>query len=247
MNEHHPYRNRIYPTYTSLHSPEVHERKQADLEYTARPLIAGLRGWLPANKDAACLDVACGAGALLFALRQAGYNTLYGVDYSIEQAANAKLVCEHVEQGDAIAYLTQNKEKFDIITAYDIIEHFDKAEIFTFVDALFGSLKPGGRLIVQTPNADSPWFGTVRYGDFTHELAFTPQSLSLILKVAGFSQFESRECRPFVHGLKSGLRAILWRCLRGTLTAWNLIETGSIGSGIYTRVFIAKADKPICK
>lgn len=245
MNEHHRYRNRIYPTYTSLHSPEVFGRTIADLEYTAKPLLAGLNGWLPANKDAVCLDVACGAGALLFALRQAGYKTLYGVDWSTEQVSNAKLVCENVEQGDAIAYLIHNKEKFDMITAFDIIEHFDKADIFTFVDALFGALKPGGRFIVQTPNADSPWFGTVRYGDFTHELAFTPQSLSRLLKVAGFSQYDSRECRPFVHGFKSGLRAILWHGLRGMLVAWNLIETGGKGSGIHTRVFIAKADKPL--
>lgn len=245
MNKHHAYRDRIYPIYKSLNSPEVHIRKQADWGYTARPLLGGIQKWLPANKDASCLDVACGAGALLFGLRQTGYNTLYGVDYSIEQVASAKLVCENVMQGDAIAYLTMNKEKFDMITAYDIIEHFDKADIFTFVDAIYAALKPGGRLIVQTPNADSPWFGSIRYGDFTHELAFSPQSLSLVLKVAGFWQFESHECRPFVHGFKSALRAILWRGLRGLLMTWNIIETGSKGSGIYTRVFIAKADKPL--
>lgn len=245
MNERHTYRNRIYPTYTSLNTPKVNDRTQAGLEYTAKPLIARLRAWLPASKGATCLDVACGAGALLFALREAGYTNVHGVDYSNEQVSNAKLVCERVEQGDAIAYLMGNREKFDMITAFDIIEHFDKDELFDFIDALLGALKPGGRLVVQTPNADSPWFGSVRYGDFTHELAFTSQSLSVVLTVAGFSQYESLECRPFVHGFKSGLRAILWRCIRGMLVTWNLIETGSVGSGIHTRVFIAKADKPL--
>jgi len=244
-NKHHVYRNRIYPVYTSLHSPEDYERTQGELECTARTLIAGLQEWLPANKDAECLDVACGAGGLLFALRQAGFQKIYGVDHSTEQVSMARLICESVEQGDAIAYLLNNKNKFDMITAIDIIEHFDKTEMFDFVDALFGALKPGGRLIVQTPNADSPCFGTVRYGDFTHEHAFTPQSLYRILKVAGFSQYDLHECRPYVHGFKSGLRMILWYCLRGIIMAWNLIETGSRGSGIYSRVFIAKVDKPL--
>lgn len=245
LNKHHVYRNRIYPAYTSLHSPEIYERTRAELEYTARALIAGLRKWLPTNKDAECLDVACGAGMLLFALRQAGFQNLHGVDYSTEQVSRARLICEGIEQGDAIAYLINNKKKFDMITAIDIIEHFDKAETFDFVDALFEALKPGGRLIVQTPNADSPLFGAVRYGDLTHEHALTPQSLYRILKAAGFYQYDSRECRPYIHGVKSGLRTFMWYCLRGIIMAWNLIETGSKGSGIYSRVFIAKADKPL--
>ena len=35
------------------------------------------------------------------------------------------------------------------------------------------ALKPGGRWILHTANAESPFYGRVRYGDITHEQAFT--------------------------------------------------------------------------
>jgi hypothetical protein len=33
--------------------------------------------------------------------------------------------------------------------------------------------------------------------------------------------------------------------IHATLALWNLAETGSVGSGIYTRVFVASALKPV--
>jgi len=245
MKENLEYRNRIYNSYTSLYSPDIDKRAQSDLESTSRSIISNLREWLPKSKDAECLDVACGTGALLFALNKVGYRKLCGVDCSPEQVSHAKLICEDVRLGDAISYLSENRERFDFITAIDIIEHLGKEEVIMFVDALHQALKPGGRLVIQTPNADSPWVGNVRYGDFTHELCFTPESLSHILKSAGFVSYVARECRPYIHGLKSLLRALLWQAIRWLPKAWNIIETGGVGSGVYTRVFMAKVDRPL--
>jgi hypothetical protein len=84
----------------------------------------------------------------------------------------------------------------------------------------------------------------VRYGDLTHELAFDPTNLQSVLSIAGFDAFKARECGPYIHGAISLVRWSLWRLIAMGLRLWNLAETGSIGSGVYTRVFIAKADKP---
>jgi 2-polyprenyl-3-methyl-5-hydroxy-6-metoxy-1,4-benzoquinol methylase len=234
----------MYATYTELYTPDAMSVSSRDLEANARPLLARMAGWLPSNSAAMCLDAACGAGSLLFALRGAGYSNLFGVDRSAQQVSFAKQLCPQVEQGDVIEFLRRNSNRFDLITAFDIFEHLEKREVFEFADAIFFALRPGGRLIVQTPNADSPWIGSVRYGDVTHELAFTPASLERTLKVVGFAGYEARECAPFVHGLKSGARHVLWQVTRAVLLGWNFIETGSKGSGVLTRVFIAKADKP---
>lgn len=55
------------------------------------------------------------------------------------------------------------------------------------------ALKPGGRLILQTPNADSPWALGVRYGDFTHEICLNPNSAQHLLTVGGSQRVAVRE------------------------------------------------------
>jgi 2-polyprenyl-3-methyl-5-hydroxy-6-metoxy-1,4-benzoquinol methylase len=243
-NNVHNYRERIYPEYTSLYTPGSLKLDIKVLSANARQVLARMDRWLPKNRTAVCLDVACGSGGVLYALQTAGFNNLHGVDCSQQQVIIAKQICSGVQQDDAIRYLRENQEMFDLITAFDIIEHFDKHEVIEFLDSLHAALKPGGRMILQTPNADSPWFASIRYGDFTHEVAFTPESLARLLTVCGFESFEAFECRPFAHGLKSYARVFFWHLLRLTMLFWNLVEMGNTGSRIYTRVFIAKVDKP---
>lgn len=241
---HRSYRERIYPRYTSNQMPHFLEYNQADYEKDSLPILHRLRGWLPDNKEAHCLDVACGAGQLLYALKKAGYKHITGIDISPQQISIATQVCDDVHVVDALQYLQEHRGKFDLITGLDIIEHFTKDELFPVIDVLFAAMRPGGRLVLQTPNAESPWGLMQRYHDLTHELAFDPCNLKSFLSNAGFDAFEARECGPYIHGAVSLVRWMLWRSIAMGLRLWNLAETGSIGSGVYTRVFIAKADKP---
>lgn len=239
------YRKRIYPRYTSNRMPAFLMYSELDYARAAKPILHRLRGWLPAERKSHCLDVACGVGQLLYALKTAGYTNLCGVDISPEQVAAAKRVWSDVREADAISFLRSHTENFHFITCFDIVEHFAKDELFDFLDALYGALRPGGRVIFQTPNAESPWGLMLRYGDLTHELAFDPNSLSHALSLAGFNNFEVRGSGPYIHGMRSLVRWVMWRGISAGLRLWNLAETGSAGSGVYTRVFVAKADKPI--
>jgi hypothetical protein len=127
----------------------------------------------------------------------------------------------------------------------DIIEHLVKLEVMRFLDASYKALKPGGRLILQTPNAESPWGSQHRYNDFTHEVGFNPNLLSRLLNLAGFQSMECRETGPVPSGysLISSLRYLIWQSIRLGLKVWNLAETGSAGSGVFTRVFLATGVK----
>lgn len=237
------YRNRIYARYATQRNAEVTAHTRIDHAYNAGAILARLRDWLPAKHTAKCLDVGCGAGNFIFTLKQAGYADIAGVDVSPEQVQLARRISTAVSEGDAVEFLRAHAAEYDLVTAFDVVEHLRKDELFGFLDALLGALRPGGRAIFQTPNAESPWGMAVRYGDLTHEIAFDPRSLSHALRLAGFVGFEARECGPHVHGLKSFVRMVLWHIIRAGLALWNLAECGTIGSGIYTRVFIAKADK----
>jgi SAM-dependent methyltransferase len=141
--------------------------------------------------------------------------------------------------------LADNPGHFGLITAFDFLEHFPKAEILPLLTLIAEALRGGARVIFQTPNGESPWVGTVGYGDFTHEWFFTPGSLAQLLKKAGLTAFIARECGPQVHGVKSFARLLFWQILKTVMLFWNLVETGMAGSGIFTRVFLATAVKPI--
>ena len=235
------YRDRIYAAYASSKGSEPF----ADTDPgQMRAILHRLRNWLPADRGSICLDVGSGDGLLISTLRGAGFVHCEGVDRSPEQVARALKAGVQANLGDATQYLESRPVTYDLVTAIDVVEHLQKDELLTLLDAIFAALKPGGRLIIQTPNAGSPWGMKVRYGDLTHEIALETESLGQALRVTGFAAIEARECEPFVHGPLSALRWLMWRCLRTLLWAWNVIETGSSCGAVYTRVFVAKADKP---
>lgn len=234
------YRDRLYATYGHDFQDAGETFNREGAERWSRSTAYYLRGWLPERKDARVLDVACGGGKLLFFFSQRGYTQLTGVDVSPDQVALASQVTADVRLESALDHLDSNPNTYDLITGYDIIEHFYKNEALRFLDGCFAALRPGGRLILQTPNAESPWGTMHRYNDFTHEICFSPNSLGRLMRLVGFSQIECRESGPVPYGysMASSLRFLLWQLIRAGLLIWNLAETGSAGSGIWTRVFL---------
>ncbi|MFO1431401.1 MAG: class I SAM-dependent methyltransferase [Candidatus Competibacteraceae bacterium] len=204
-----------------------------------------LRDWLPAGKEANIVDVACGSGKLLHFFKQRGYTRVTGVDISLEQVNLARQVIHDVTEANAVDFLESHKNTFDLITGLDIVEHFKKDEVLRFLNACYDALQNGGRLILQTPNAESPWCSYYRYGDFTHETAFTPNLLTYLLRLYGFQDIEAREQGPVPWGysLKSTIRFAVWQFIRLMLSIWNLAEIGTVSNRIFTRVFIISAIK----
>ena len=193
------------------------------------------------DKSARILEVACGSGKLLYFLRSLGYTNAVGVDVSPEQISIARQIANVVE-GDATEFLERNAEQFDVVIGLDIVEHFRKDEALRFLDACYSSLKPGGRVILQTPNGGVPWALSAMYGDMTHETFFSPELLQRTVRIAGFQAVSLREMGPVPLGYSvlSSVRWLLWQFVRAGSVARNLIETGS-SSGIYSRVFLLSA------
>ena len=89
-------------------------------------------------------------------------------------------------------------------------------------------LKPGGRWVIHVPNGESPFGNRVRFGDYTHEQAFTRTSLGQLLVASGFASVEAYEDRPIPHGFISTVRATLWQFIRAALLFYIAVETGSL-------------------
>lgn len=239
------YRRQIYKQYAANFQDAKVEFDVQAASTLYKMIKYSFRGWLPQQQDAAIVDLACGGGKLLYCFKKQGFINVSGVDISPDQVALSQQVTSDVTQGNILDYLQEHKGSFDLITGIDIIEHLYKNEVLNFLDLCQSALKPGGRLILQTPNADSPWGATLRYGDFTHEVCFNPNSLTRLMKLVGLKEIESRELCPAPYGYshKSTVRYFFWQLIRGMIMFWNMVETGSKGNQIFTRVFLISGTK----
>lgn len=240
------YRRRIYDHYVDAWLGAAAPGSLTDLSTRAPALRQLIARHFPADDNISVLDLGCGHGALLHFAREAGYCRLRGIDVSPQQVEVARHIgVEGVEQGDLMSTLQSlTPESQDMIVAFDVIEHFTKDELVVFVDAVHRVLKRGGRWLIHAPNAESPFGMAIRYGDFTHEQAFTRTSIEQLLRASGFSSVKCYESAPVVHGLKSFVRVLLWKLIRAGLRAWQAVETGDTGrDAIYTRNMLAVAVK----
>ena len=202
-----------------------------------------LRGWLPTSPEARIGDLGCGDGKMLYLLRQSGYHNATGVDLSAEQVALARQTGGTVVCGDVREFLAGRRDEFDLLIALDLLEHLTKDEAFDLLEAVSGALRPGGRLILNTPNAASPLAGSRRYGDVTHEIAFSPSCLAGVLRLFRFDSIEARELGPYPHGVVSACRWGLWKLLRLAVMLFNYVEIGHAGDRVFTRDFLISGVK----
>lgn len=176
------------------------------------------------EKSANILELGCGPGYLLEYLKQKGFNNICGIDISNEQIEIAKSSGHNVFQGDAIEFLQDKKNNYDIIFAF--VEHFTKDELIELTSLIFNALNVGGLFIIRTPNGQGIFAGTVIYGDFTHQTIFTLNSFTQLMIQAGFSKVECFENGPISKDWKGFLRKIIWEMFKFILNIFRISEVG---------------------
>lgn len=179
------------------HKPEIYS---ASLETTTDPTsfeydeaLALLSRELPSG--ARVLDVGCGAGGLLHRIRGAGFAAA-GVDFNSERVAALRAAGFEIFEGGVVEYGKKNTAPFDAITMMEIIEHLDNPA--QWLAAIRGLLKPGGLLIVGTPNRArtlEPFVAEMEQVDSPphHLTRWSQEALSRFLATNGF---RVAQCRP---------------------------------------------------
>ncbi|HEY1809988.1 MAG TPA: class I SAM-dependent methyltransferase [Acidobacteriaceae bacterium] len=202
----------IYQSYVSSGHVAERENLQAQLRGRVPFLRSLIRRLFPHDKNARILDVGCGHGALVHVLRECGYRNVVGIDGSPEQVDLAgRLGIEGVQFGEAFPYLQALPAgSFDVLCFFDVLEHLDRQELYDWLVQASRVLSPAGCCIGHVPNASGLFSMGIRYGDLTHELAFTESSLRQIFRTLGFTQVRCCEDRPVVHGITSLTRRVLW-------------------------------------
>lgn len=100
------------------------------------------------------IDVGCGNGTFVAAARRRGFDAV-GIDFSAKaiEAGRQHFGLEQLY----VTGLEGFRERFpgrtfDVVTAFEVLEHMDDARSFTA--QLIALLRPGGHLIVSVPNRD---------------------------------------------------------------------------------------------
>ena len=105
------------------------------------------------------------------------------------------------------------------------------------------TLWPRGVVIVQVPNAESPLFGPIRYGDFTHDIAVTQSSLAQLFNLTGFGDLRVYPTEPAVRGLPSLGRNALCSMVKAFYRILLFADLGR-GDWIFTQGLIAVGRVP---
>lgn len=229
---------------------EEYYDRYASTQYAPVPLGAHDRVFertllplLPRRKALSVLDVGCGQGDLVRFLQRSGFKCR-GIDLSLEQVSAAhERGVDGVTHADLFEYLALHGDEFDVIIALDLIEHFDRNGVTAVLKTLRGGLRPGGTLVLRTPNGNSPFVGRYLYGDFTHQTILTPRSAHQVLTIAGFESVRASAVQPDPHGLISALRLLLWTGIAYCLKLAIAVETGAWES-VVTQNMMLTALKP---
>ncbi len=201
---------------------------------------------IPSNKKSKIMEIGCGYGRYTQLLTQTlGYEDTIGVDISEEQIEYAKknYQLKNVFKADALEYLKEHSEKYDIIILMDVLEHLELDYAIKLLTTIRESLAPGGKLILQVPNGLSP-MTPIFYGDVTHVRPYSVNSMSQILRMAGFTSFDHAALPPLVHGLKSAIHRVLWTVFVNPLVyIFLLLSHGNSVGGIYSSNLLTIAYK----
>lgn len=135
------------------------------------------------------LDLGCGSGAWLEVLKDSGFQAR-GIE------ANQRLVDAGRQRGleiiqdDVFEYLKgQPDTSLQAVTAFHLVEHLEFQALFRLLIEIRRVLKPGGLLILETPNPKNLVVGACNfYADPTHRQPLFPETLQFLLEAVGFVQ-----------------------------------------------------------
>lgn len=149
------------------------------------------RELLPSDKDARILDIGFGHGWFIAAALKLGYTHLEGADFGgdlrqLIRDWSPSVRAIHDIPEDIGTFLKDRASTYDFIHFSHVIEHIPKHSLFFVVDALYQALKPGGTLLIRTPNMEGPAPNSTLFVTLGHEYGFTGSNLRSLLHISNF-------------------------------------------------------------
>lgn len=173
----------------ALVEPSVEQSEQPWRELMAAERLADLRRFIGHGR---LLEIGCATGEMLLAAAGASFNvTGIEADAGNYRVASARgLKCFN----GTLQTARFSEASFDVAALYHVIEHVPspRAELHE----LRRVVKPGGWLVLETPNIATPWVRLLgaRWRQFIpdHIFFFTPPTLTRLCEEQGFAVRELR-------------------------------------------------------
>lgn len=168
--------------------------------------VAWLRRVQP--EPAAVLDVGCGYGFFVDDLARLGYDAT-GIDLSTERHrwATSRHAGTFLEGVVDDAFARAAAGRYRVVTAFHVLEHL--RDPVAFLRRCHALLAPGGRLLIEVPNAADELLGVsppyrAFYWQRAHLTYFDPERLDLLLRRADVGPAATAGAQRY------GLRNAIW-------------------------------------
>jgi len=148
-----------------------------------------IRPLLAFYSDRRVADLGCGRGEWLELVAEAGFEA-HGVDLDEGMLEACRERGLSASKEDALTYLRSlSDESLAIVSGFQIAEHLSVDYLHNLVRESVRVLKPGGLLIMETPNPENLIVGASNfYMDPTHKRPIPPRSLSFLMEFYGFAR-----------------------------------------------------------
>ncbi len=143
------------------------------------------------------VDIGCGRGELLDALRTNGVPAR-GVDSNSAMVEQCRARGLDVSHGEAVGFLSGVPDgTLGGLAAIQVVEHFEPGYLARFLETAYHKLRPGAAIVLETINP-ACWlaFFEAYIRDLTHQRPLHPDTLRYLVEANGFSHVDVRFRRP---------------------------------------------------
>ena len=151
-----------------------------------QPFLENLRTIDPNGQ---ALDLGCGRGEWLEILGDFKIQAS-GIDLDDGMLSDCRKLGLNVEQGNALTKLSQQADNsLVLISGFHLAEHLSNADLQTLIQESHRTLKPGGLLILETPNTENITVATINfYFDPSHLRPIPAKLLQFLTLHVGFAR-----------------------------------------------------------
>lgn len=169
------------------------------------------------------LDLGCGRGEWLELLGENGFAAV-GVDLDEGMLAACRERGLQVVTGDAVAQLRAHKDaSVAVVSAFHLVEHIPFEQLKKLIKEALRVLRPGGLLILETPNPENLVVGTSSfYDDPSHVRPLSPKLLGFLVEFCEFARHSVLRLQQQV-SLKGDAPITLFDVLAGVSPDYGIV------------------------
>ena len=176
---------------------DLYRGTREDIKARQQIYVPYLKEQLAKGRGKRALDLGCGRGEFLEILSESGYEAA-GIDANSIMVSRCQELALPVDHADAIEYLkSRTASSYGVISAFHLVEHLPTDGLLMMLDEALRALRPGGLLILETPNPRNIVVGSCTfYFDPTHLHPIPAELLRFQVEARGFVNSEVKPLHP---------------------------------------------------